>query len=420
MPNLEGLSYGLILKVKFHNGQTRSISSMQLLRKESFDDMEPVFHDFWNLRSDDYHRMPVSEIIFSYRLLKLDLPSKVVPAKNISSKNKTPFIFRGYSLPTTMDLHSWGNTSFNEDYSSCMITTSKSMSYSVTIDDSKNIVHVFSNNKLLFKFTDYIYNASDLSSFRRVINKQEIIFHDGAVVLKSVQRTCQFIKKLRVSQYRTTNFITMDLETRTLNNVMSIVCISYYDGVDFHSFYLSNYSSQLDMLSSVFKKLCIRKYSGYRIYFHNLSNFDAVFLLKDLTTLYKIKPILRDGALIELKINFDKGPGKGTSPKGAGHLLIHDSLLLLPTSLDKLAKSFKVEQKGFFPYSFINNSDIPLNYNGNIPDFKFYNKIKLEDYKQYILDHKLNNTTWDLEKEIIQYCELDVKVLYQVINKFSE
>lgn len=408
-PKLEGLSYGLILKVKFHNGQIRSISSMQLLRKESFNDMEPVFLDFWNLRSDDYHRMPVSEIRFSYRLLKLDLPSKIIPAKNISSKNKTPFIFRGYSLPTTMDLNSWGNTTFNDDYTSCMITTSKSISYSVTVDDLKNIVHVFSNNKLLFKFTDHIYNTSDLSSFRRIINKQEIIFHDGVVVLKSVQRSCQLIKKLRASQYRSDNFITMDLETRTLNNVMSIVCISYYDGVDFHSFYLNNYTSQSDMIACVFKELCTRKYTGYRIYFHNLSKFDAVFLLKDLTTLYKIKPILRDGALIELKINF-----------GKGHLLIHDSLLLLPTSLEKLAKSFKVEQKGFFPYNFINNSEIPLDYNGEIPDYKFYNKLKLEDYNNYILEYKLNNKTWNLEKELIDYCELDVKVLYQVINKFSE
>lgn len=410
VPKLDGLSYGLMLKVKFTNGTTRSISSMQLLQKESFDQMEPVFLDFWNLRSDDYHTMPVSEVIFAYRLLRLDFPTKIVKAKNVLARKETPFIFRGYSLPTTMDLHSWGNVSFNPDYSSCMISTNKSISYSVTIDETKHIVHVFSSNRLLFKFTDYIYNTSDLSSFRRVINKQEVIFQNGVVVLKSVQRTCKFIKKLRPSQFRSTNFITMDLETRTLNNIMSIVCISYFDGTDYHSFYLKNYNSQIDMISAAFSGLCTRKYSGYRVYFHNLSKFDAVFLLKDLTTLYKIKPILRDGALIELNLNF-----------GKGHLIIHDSLLLLPTSLEKLAKSFKVEQKGFFPYRFINNKRITLDYDGRVPDFYWFKKdVKLIDYNNYVNDIKINNSSWNLEREIIKYCELDVKVLHQVISKFSE
>lgn len=144
-----------------------------------------------------------------------------------------------------------------------------------------------------------------------------------------MKRKCNYIKKLQPSQYRSQNFLTMDLETRTINGIMSIVCLSYYDGSVFSSFYLNNYESEFDMISAAFKSLCIRKYSGYRVYFHNLSKFDSIFLLKHLICLYKVKPVKRDGALIELNIDF-----------GKGSLFIHDSLLLLPTKLADLAKSF--------------------------------------------------------------------------------
>jgi hypothetical protein len=379
---------------------------MQTLRKESFEEMDVVFNDYWNLRSDDYHLMSISEVILQFRIFDFEKATKVVKSK---SKNEGPsFKIRGYNLPKTMDLFQWGNVSFNNDYSNAMVTTNSSIFYNVTLDGMKSIVHVFSKSKLLFTFTDFLFNTSDLSSFKRVVNKQEFIFHNGINILKTIKRDCKFIKKILPSQYRSQNLITMDLETRTIDGIMSIVCLSYYDGSIFSSFYLNNYDSEFDMISAAFKSLCIRKYSGYRVYFHNLSKFDSIFLLKHLITLYKVKPVKRDGALIELKINF----GKGT-------LFIHDSLLLLPSSLAKLAKSFKVEDKGFFPYRFINNKDIPLNYDGNIPSFEFYDKLNLSTYNEYISNFLTNNSSWNLEKEIIKYCELDVKVLYEVIEKFS-
>jgi hypothetical protein len=90
-----------------------------------------------------------------------------------------------------------------------------------------------------------------------------------------------------------------------------------------------------------------------------------------------------------------------------------DSLLLLPAQLRKLAVAFNVEAKGNFPFNFLKDSNIPLNYKGNTPDFSLYEGITRDEYGAMV------SNNWDLRSEAIKYCELDCKVLYQVIDKFN-
>lgn len=62
-----------------------------------------------------------------------------------------------------------------------------------------------------------------------------------------------------------------------------------------------------------------------------------------------------------------------------------DSLLMLPISLDKLSKAFKVEnQKTIFPYRFVNNINIPLTYEGAVPSIELFDSLLIEDYIKYI------------------------------------
>lgn len=136
---------------------------MQILRNETFEDMDPVFNDFWTLRDDDNHIMPISDVIILFKILDYEGPSKIVKAKRKTITNINPsFSFKGYSLPTTMDLYQWGNISFNSDYTNAMITTNSTISYTVNLDDSKAIVHIFSKGRLLFSFTDHLFNPSDI------------------------------------------------------------------------------------------------------------------------------------------------------------------------------------------------------------------------------------------------------------------
>ena len=114
------------------------------------------------------------------------------------------------------------------------------------------------------------------------------------------------------------------------------------------------------MLIDCIKSLMLRKYHGYKIYLHNLGNFDGIFLLNILTELSdRVSPIINNGKIISIKFKFCNG--KYT-------LHFRDSFLLLPSSLAKLAVAFDVEDKGKFPYNFVQLNN--LNYEGSVPDKK--------------------------------------------------
>jgi hypothetical protein len=134
------------------------------------------------------------------------------------------------------------------------------------------------------------------------------------------------------------------------------------------------------MITEAFKTIMNRKYYGYSVYFHNFSYFDSIFLLKTLANLkdVNVKLIYRDGRIIKVTVQFDKRdiiPKSGSKYKGS--LNIYDSLLILPTSLEKLGTAFGVESKGFFPLKILNDPKISLDYEGEVPDLKYFNLIIL-------------------------------------------
>lgn len=87
----------------------------------------------------------------------------------------------------------------------------------------------------------------------------------------------------------------MDLETMVdKNNNMVPISASIYDGsaplrrqagVNFNSFYLSDYVDSDDLLKNALSSLLKRKYNNHKVYIHNLSNFDANFLFKIMVNL---------------------------------------------------------------------------------------------------------------------------------------
>ena len=48
-----------------------------------------------------------------------------------------------------------------------------------------------------------------------------------------------------------------------------------------------------------------------------------------------------------------------------------------------LSYSFNVENKGVFPFPFLKNTNIPLDYNGKLPDIKYYIEPLSKEYKEY-------------------------------------
>ena len=112
-------------------------------------------------------------------------------------------------------------------------------------------------------------------------------------------------------------------------------------------------------------------------YLHNFSKFDVIFLLRAISNLSEnIKPIIRNGQILDLRFKYSK---KYT-------LFFRDSLLLLPATLRSLATNFYVENKGIFPYKFVNNSNISLTYSGLVPEYKYFDGINKNQYLQYVSD----------------------------------
>jgi hypothetical protein len=324
------------------------------------------------------------------------------------------FNFKGFNLPDTMDYSKWGTIIFQSDLFAEVKKLTSKFSYHINILDKSLLVTLKYKDKIILEFTDEQIEKGKLNSFIRKIKNQEYIFIDGKLVLKKIKKQTKFIAEIISPSSISKNFLTMDLETRTINGVMTPYCVSIYDCMRSQpiSFYLSDFNNANDLLKSSLVYLMRPKYHNYKIYIHNFSFFDAIFLLRIFSelTIFPIKPIMRDGRIIDLKLSFDFNNTKFS-------LFFRDSYLLLPSSLRKLAINFNVENKGNFPYAFVNDINIPLDYIGLVPNIKYFNNISLEEYNQY---YNSFNDNWSLRIETIKYCEQDCKTLYQIIYNFQK
>jgi hypothetical protein len=125
------------------------------------------------------------------------------------------------------------------------------------------------------------------------------------------------------------------------------------------------------MIKTAIKDLMVKKYDNYKVYIHNLARFDAIFLLKILVELGQVKPIIHNGDLISIGFKFN-----------GYHITFKDSLKLLIVSLRNLGKVFGIDtQKSIYPYTFVNENN--LNYEGKVPEFKYFDNISINEYNEY-------------------------------------
>src|SRR5580692_4249205 len=130
--------------------------------------------------------------------------------------------------------------------------------YEITIKENEAEIKIIVGNKTLYNITDIFGN--DSSSFTRIIGLHEYIFVDGVLVLKKLKRKVNFFDKISSDKTINNKFITLDIETRTIDNIFIPYCISYFDGIKATSFYLSDYKNSDDMLTSCIISLLKRKY----------------------------------------------------------------------------------------------------------------------------------------------------------------
>jgi hypothetical protein len=402
-------------KIEFNNNQYRSVSFLQTVKLTEKEDLIENFIEFWDIRDQDYISLNPSIIIYTYKLISenngIIVTSRLNRSKSIilEKESKDSFIFKGYNLPSTMDFTTWGQVLFTSNNFAQVKKYNSNSIYHIVIYDKELKVTLKNKDHTLLEFIDRPIENGKLSSFIRTLRNHEYIFIDNKCVLKKIKRENKFLTPIIGYASLSNKFITMDLETRAIDGIMTAYAACIYDGQNKTSFYLEDYLNSDQMLVTAIESLLRKKYNQYKVYIHNFSNFDSIFMLRVLSNMKLIiRPIIRDGRMIELKISWKKYS-----------VYFRDSYLLLPSSLKKLAINFDVSIKGIFPYEFVNKKEIPLSYRGPVPAREFYKNLSREEYNS-IIKNTSPMDTWDLREETIKYCEQDVITLYQVISKFSE
>jgi len=102
--------------------------------------------------------------------------------------------------------------------------------------------------------------------------------------------------------------ITLDIKTyNKLNDkgitIKHVYNLSWFNGTKSMSYYLTDYKNQEELIYKTISDLTKAKYHSHMIYIHNFVNFDAVFLLKELTKHGIVDPIIHKDSL-EIVTNY--------------------------------------------------------------------------------------------------------------------
>jgi len=387
----------LLFRLQWVNNNYVTIGKLVKLNKEDKDYLFDYITKNMDDKSEYYREEIIKNMIFSYTIKKGKAKEKIT-FDSINSSLEYQF-YHHHKIPITMNPLNYGKL-IKENGNEFIVQINRTNLVIINKYDSYNDVKLYKEGDLIYQYRDF---KIDDNTFVRTLANKKFTFKDNKLVLLTIDKSVKFIDSLLVSSRVSNKIITMDIETFIKDGVHIPYVISWNDGIKIKSYYILDFNSSKDMLILAIKDLMIKKYNNYKVYIHNMAGFDAIFLLKILTELGTIKPIIHHGDLISINFKFKDY-----------NITFRDSQQLLIMSLRKLAKAFGVStQKSIFPYRFVNENN--LDYNGPIPDFKYFDGISSIDYNCYIENYNI----WSMKDESIKYCEIDCVSLYQIITKFS-
>lgn len=391
----------ILFKIKYQGSDYTTIGKLQRLNLSDKDWYINWIINNMIYKSEYYNETPVESIIFSY-----GFKDGLAPVRE-SFKTKLNFQnYKDNKLVISYNPLDYGKliSEFKWDnYIQFVLQTKDNYIVNFLKYDNYNLIEIVSGGDIIIKFRDEFISEN---KFLRILDNKKYYFENNEQILYTKEMKSKFISKLAQTKNLNNNFITLDVETYIKNSILTVYCISIYDGKIKKSYFLSDYKNSEELIITALKSIMIRKYNGYNVYIHNLANFDIIFLLKYLVKLGNVHPVIHNGKIININFNY-----------GDYQIQFRDSYLLLLNSLRKLCDSFKVENpKSIFPHLFVSENN--LNYNGNVPDFKYFDNITKAEYLEYT--NNFRSYSWNLRNEAIKYCELDCISLYQVIYKFTE
>ena len=323
LDKLDNNSNLLLKLVIWNKGSTdyRNISNIRKVNKILYKNIPEIFCGFWELKSEEYQTMLLDPIlIINYYIVPSNVNlTSITEDQSIDKKKKLNILnnmkFKGYKLPNTMDYLQWGEYRYDKDTNEYIIYKKRSNNIYILKKDSTNLEHLVkyktSNNETLLSFKDIKSSTSNLQTFTRKIylknNEITYKFINGEIVYQSKKKIFEYFKTIKKESRIKDKIITMDLETRVINNIITPYCCSIYDGVNLSSFFLTNFKNKEEMLKTAFKSLFKRKYKGVNVYFHNFGKFDMIFLFNLLSEFECGMDILFNGnttSFINFKLYF--------------------------------------------------------------------------------------------------------------------
>jgi hypothetical protein len=392
----------ILFKIKYKGSDYATIGNLQRLNSE---DKEWYYNWIINnmiYKSEYYNETPIISFIFSYGFLDKKLEAKEIFSTKVNfQKYENNKLVVSYN---PLDFGKLVSEIKFENYTKFILQTSDNLLVNINKFEEFNEVELFSGGNIILKFRDEFISKN---KFVRVLENKKYYFENNKQILFIKETKTKFISKISPTKNLVNKFLTLDIETYVKDGILIPYCISIFDGVDKKNFFLMEYKNLEDMIISALKSIMIRKYHRYNVYVHNLAKFDIIFLLKYLVKLGSVHPVIHNQRIISINFNFSKN--------GAYQLHFRDSYLILLASLWKLCKSFNVENsKSIFPHFFVSENN--LDYEGKVPEFKYFKGINISDYNNYRKSFKNN---WNLKNEAIKYCNLDCISLHQVITRFS-
>ena len=441
--------FGIIFKIRFEDlsnkDNIRSMSTMIRADKTSFLKLTTLFKHLLALRMEDYQDIKANQIIFSFHIFSEDYKDtkmtekqkKEIITKNITQeidiKTKLEYMIHKNGIKIPLLFANNANfvlqlTTLNPEI---VGLTDSRYKYKIILDNINNlevenrIVLQEDNSICIQKFKDKIISIPKLN------NKSEILiersFNDEIYLIDpvnnelilykniDVNKAQGYIKtlkpdiKLKANHLR--KFITFDFETikKVKNNHYENipVLLGYHDynsNESNHIFLINDINNKKSekglLIQNLFENFLKPKYNGFKLYAHNLSRFDAVYLLMNLYKLkerlnIKIEALPRDEKFINIKIKY----GYSISKKRYLYSIeIRDSLLMLINPLSKLIKYFLSEDK-------------ELN--------------KYKDNSKHIIQGLIGKNSenlikdFDFRKILLKYCLNDCESLAKIIFKFA-
>jgi hypothetical protein len=412
-PIIKGGTKHLMLLVKVqYSEEELGYRTLGHLRSVNFSDKEQLIDylvERLNYLNDSYTSLSINKIIFTY-IIKEDAASGThALLKQVNEPSTTWHTFNNMNLPITMNPLEYGQILAKEVLTDNIKYIIKSISnkfFEILINLEGTI-----NNVTILGAADLKWTDTKVSEgcFKREIGKSTIYFLDGVEVLRKQIIPSKPFRNLKAEKYLQERFITFDVETIRKDNKLIPYLICAYNGSEYVVSYVDSNLNQNELFKNFINQLLtfFNKSRKLIIYAHNLSNFDGIFLLKQLINYGEVKPLYFNGKLmsITVKLNIKGHEGKT--------IVFKDSYLLLPYPLRNLCDAFSIESiKSYFPF---NLSDI--HYTGVFPKFEYWSDITPSLYS--ILKQQFKNKMWSFKHEAIKYCKLDCKSLHQILTIFN-